>query len=216
MFVLDYCNEVLRLCGEQPLLSTTGNLGALVRSAINTSLLMVAQETRASVFETLVTMTATNDDYMVSAGTLPESVIQVYDVWLENTSTAQLIKLERQSLQYLGGTMPYYSYEVIGNQLFLNRSIVRPANVKLKCLSVPWLPLADDALVTIPDVMLPAIRHGAASIVLTTYVDDLNAASVHQRMSETMIAALRNQYGVTRGRGSFSMVNNNNRWSSFV
>lgn len=210
MLVLDFCNYVLRLCGEQPLLSTTGNLGALVRSSINTSILSVVQSARVSYFEQLVTMTSSNEDYLVPVGSLPTSVAQVYDVWLLNTETNELIRMEHQQLEHLDGVYPYYSYSVQGSNVHVNSRVVRPLTLRLQCLNVPTLPLADDSELNLPDTIQPAVAHTAASIILVSYVDDTNAASIQQRMADTLVNNLRSQFGNTRGK-RYNMGNNNNR-----
>lgn len=206
MNVLEFCNYVLSLCGEQPLLSTTGNLGSLLRNAIQTALLKVTQETRATFFEQMITMTATDDSYLVPAGTLPDEVAQVFNVWL--VASDCVYPLARSAFEKLNYMSPLYSYDIIGSDLYLNASIVRPAELRLKVLAVPTLPIADDAEVNFPLALHAAIAHTAASIILVSYVDDSSAAAIQQRMAEMLIVNIRNHFGVGRAR-TFSMNNTN-------
>lgn len=210
MKVLEFVNYVLSLCGEQPLLSTAGNLGALARNAINSSILTVVQTSRASFFEQQIVFNATNDDYLVSIGQLSDSVAQVLQAWLLDASTNTLIGMKRVELQALNNYGHYYSYEVVGRDVFINKAIIRPCFVHMRVLSIPTLPLADDSDLNLPNAVIPAVAHTAAAILLISYIDDANAASMHQNLAATFIDNLRLQFGTTRAR-VYSMSNTNNR-----
>jgi len=200
-------NYVLSLIGEQPLLSSAGNLGQLVRNSLYTSTLAVVQSSRASFFEQFVTGTATNDDYLVPAMVVPTDVIQVLDV-LYADPYVNLVPLSRQELVNFNRSYPDYTYDIVGSNLYISPRIPRPANIRLRALVVPSIPTADDTLVSIPKPALPAVAHGAASILCLSYVDDGNAAAQHERLADELTMALRQQYGITRGR-TFNIGHNN-------
>lgn len=204
MNTLEFVNYVLSLIGEQPLLSTAGNLGQLVRNAIYSSTLSIVQTTRASFFEQFITGTATNVDYLVPALVLPEETIQVLEVAIVDIS-GDVITLQQlphsQMLYY-----PAYTYDIVGNKLYLSKTVDRPINIRVRALVLPTVPTADDAPVGIPKPIQPAIAHGAASILCLTYVDDSNAAAQHKNIADEMSLMLRQQFGITRGR-VFNMSN---------
>lgn len=209
MKVLEFCNQVLALCGEQPLATTAGNIGALLRSCIQTSLYHVAQQTRAACFEQMLMFTATNDDFQVSIGQLPDDLVQITYTWLDTSADyVPLIPLHYREYHELGYGAPEYTYSTVGKDVFLNGRIARPAFVRMRGLVAPVLPTADDSELTIPSVVLQAVAHNAAAIFLVSYIDDANAAAVQQRIADTLIGNVRVQYGQTRGK-QYNIGNNN-------
>lgn len=188
-------------------MSTAGNLGQLTRNSIYTSTLAVVQSSRASFFESIVTGTATNADYMVPALVLPTDVVQLLDVSVADVN-GRLQPLRCQELHELANGYPVYSYALVGSSLYLNLFLERPINIQVRALLVPTVPTADDALIGLPKPVQPAIAHGAASLLCLSYVDDANAAAQHKRTADELTLMLRQQFGITRGR-SYSMANNN-------
>jgi hypothetical protein len=198
---LEIINNVCSLIGERPIASSTGSLGTIVRSAINTAIQTVADETRASSFEKLITFTATNNDYLVPIGVIPSSVSRIREVSIRTDAPNQLVvRLESQSLSLLPY---YYSYTVIGDNLYLSPSIARPVVVYALSTDVPTLP-SDDTVLPFSNSLLPAISHSAAAILCISYLDDANAASLQQRLASDLITRARNNKGVGRAR-TFNM-----------
>jgi len=198
MPTLDFFNYVLSLVGEQPLATTAGNLGMLTRNAIYTSLLTVVQSKRANFFEKLLSGEVTNVDYLVPAFSLPDEVTQVLNVWLVDQVTGEMVQLVQQPLSTQ--TVPTLSYDIIGNKLYINKGITRPAQLSIRALVIPTLPTSDTDDVGIPAPLRPAIAHGAASILCVSYIDDGNAAAQHKRLADEAMLMLRQQFGIARGR----------------
>lgn len=203
MLTLNLINSVLHHIGEQSLATSAGTLGSLARTAIQSALTKVVQETRASFFEQVYTITATNDDYTVPAGQLSTQIAQVYDVvWNHDSNIIRMMEQPFERLDVLFG------YSIIGNNLYVTRLLNRPIDLQIRALVIPFLPEADDVDSGIPVALQPAVIHQAASILLVTYMDDANAAAIQQRMADTLIATARGQLGITRGR-QFNMAGNN-------
>lgn len=198
MLTLEFVNYVLSLIGEQPLATSAGNLGTLARNAIYTSLLTTVQFTRANFFEKLLSGQVTNEDYLVPAFKLPDETTQVLNVWLVDPITDTMVPLKQQELSLQ--SIPSFTYDIIGNQLFLNKGITRPAQLTIKALVIPTLPASDTDDIGFPSPIRSAVAHGAASILCLSYVDDGNAAAQHKRLAEEAMLMLRQQFGITRGR----------------
>lgn len=193
---LDLVNQTLALIGERALSTSTGSLGGMVRSALTTAIYKVVQETRASVFEQFLTFTATNADYLVPIGQIPSSVAQIYKVQYRTTGFNDIFTLEQQKLEQL----PYnYSYALVGSSVYLSPLFARPITLFASVLNVPSLP-ADDVASPIPDFLVGAIVHSAASILSLSYLDDGNAAALHRNQAQELTGIARLQYGVTRAR----------------
>lgn len=203
MPTLEFYNYVLSLIGEQPLLSSEGDLGSLLANSVYSSTLAVVQSSRATFFERLYTATATNSDYLVPAFTLPNELVQLYEMWLVD-SQSNLLLMHRQPFDRLNYGNHYFSFDTIGNDVYFSNNIVRPATVKLRALFAPNTKIADDLAFPVPQPAQPAIAHGAASIMCLSYVDDGNAAASHKKISDELTAMLRQQYGVNRGK-TFNM-----------
>lgn len=200
---LDFINYVLSLIGEQPLYTSAGNLGQLVRNSIYTSMLGVVQTSRASMFEQYLTATVVNLDSNVPAYTIPDDLVQLLNVSFVDATLTKGLLVSISRKEVISNNAGYY-YEVVGNSLYLSQAIDRPVQLKLRALVVPTLPTADDAPIALPKPVLPAIAHGAASILCLSYVDDANASSMHKRMADEATNMLRQQFGITRGR-AFNM-----------
>jgi len=199
MVTLEFYNYVLSLIGEQPMLSSDGDLGSLLANSVYSSTLAIVQSSRATFFERMFTATATNNDYLVPAFSLPNELVQLYSMWLV-TPQSDLIEMHRQPLQSLTYGNHYFSYDIIGNDVYFSRNVVRPTDVKLRGLFVPNTKIADDVVSPIPQPAIPAVAHGAASIMCLSYVDDANAAASHKKISDELTLLLRQQYGASRGR----------------
>ena len=195
MLTIDFLNSILALIGERSLTSSSGSLGSLVRAMTEAALLKVVQETRANVFQQRISMTATFDDYTIAVGSIPTDVIQIYDCFLSDTNAYP--KMQRMPKQSFANLTWRLGYAIEGNQLFISPHFVRPLTLVLSALVLPFL-AADGAELTIPTAFIPAIRHTAAALMLVSYVDDSNAASIQQNIADTMITNLRNQYGKGR------------------
>lgn len=203
MLVLDFLNGILALTGEQQLASSAGSLGSLVRNVAQTAINSIAQTVRPQQFELMLQLSTTTQDYGVPVGTIPDNVIQIYNVfWRQGSATPYpYAKLDTQPFEVLDNRV---GYAIIGDKLhvsnLLGRDSTYPLVINLHCLMAPVLPTADGADLGIPTLLIPAIQHTAASIMLVSYVDDANAAAQHQRLAETMTAMLRSQVGISRGR----------------
>lgn len=202
---LQLVNSTLALLGETSLTSTANAIGALVLTALNSALVMVAQQSRAGIFEKAVGVTVTNPDYLVSAYTIPDNALQVFSVLLRVstgvTGGDKLIPLKYVGLEELD---EYYSYSIVGRDLYLSSTLARPCTIGVYILELPQLPANDGDTSGIPDVVLPAVRHTAASILYASYLDDANGSAVQRRIAEDFIEKLRTQYGLLRGK-SFNM-----------
>lgn len=200
MVVLDFVNGILSLMGEQPLATSSGTLGQMVKNVAQTAINTVAQTVRPQAFEHIVNMTTTNSDYSVAVGLLPDNVIQIYNVHFVRGTNSPL-RLQAIAYEALPTN---YGYSIVGNSVYVSPIIARdmslPLSVSFHVLLAPNLPTADDVDIGIPTLLIPAIQHTAASILLLSYVDDANAASQHQRLAESMTTMLRLQIGVSRGR----------------
>lgn len=193
---LELINQTLALIGERPLSTSTGSLGGICRSALTTALYQVVQSTRASVFEQFLTFTATNADYLVPIGVIPPTVAQIYKVQYRTTGYNDIYTLEKQRIEQL----PYsYAYALVGANVYLSPLFARPITLFATVLNVPVLP-ADDVLSPIPDFLVGAIVHTAASILSLSYLDDGNAAALHRNQAQELTGLARLQFGVTRGR----------------
>lgn len=215
---LQLVNSTLALLGESALLNTSGTLGQLVVTALNSALVKVVQETRASVFEQVLTGNVTSEDYLVSSLTLPDNTIQVFSVFLRistGVSTGdKLIPLEYSNLEELQEA-PRYS--VIGRELFVSPMIARPFTLRVHVLTLPQLPSSDGVDSGVPDIVLPAVRHAAASILYASYLDDANGSAIQRNLATELIEKLRNQYGNFRAK-SFNMgkaIGNNLSFGGF-
>jgi hypothetical protein len=203
MVLLDFVNGILSLMGEQPLASSSGTLGQMVKNVAQTAINTVAQTVRPQAFEQIVSMSSTNSAYDVPVGSIPDNTIQIYSVFWKQGSNSPFgfRRMDSKPLEVLDTN---FGYSLVGNQLYVSNLIARdnasPLAVSLHCLVAPTLPTADDADIGIPTLLIPAIQHTAASILLVSYVDDANAASQHQRLAESMTTMLRLQLGVSRGR----------------
>lgn len=198
---LQLINSTLALIGEQALLSSTGTLGDLVRDAVNTALVNVAQETRANTFETTIQGTASNNDYLVPVLTLPANVLQVFTVSLRvSTGTSfgdNLIQLDYLPLESLT-VEPAYS--ISGANLYLSPTIARPASLFIRALQAFTLPTNDNTDSGLPDVVIPSVQHIAASILALSYLDDSNQAAVQQKIATSLLDKLKAQYGNFRAK----------------
>lgn len=198
---LQIVNSVLSLVGESQLLSTTGTLGTLVVNSLNTAIVNVVLETRSQVFESLLTGTVTDEDYLVSALSIPASVVQVFSVHLRIPTGAStgdtLFQIENQPIENLPNTP---SYSVVGSNLFVSPMLKRPFDLRVHVLTIPTLPTPDAADSGLTDVVIPAVEHTAASILALSYLDDANQASIQQNIADRLVNKLKLNYGTVRGR----------------
>jgi len=199
---LQLTNAVLALIGEQSLLSSTsGSLAAIATDAINTAITNVAQETRANIFETTLQTNVTDTNYLDAAYVLPASVLQVYTVSLRQSIGSSygdnLIQLEFQPLESLP-SVP--SYCVVGSNLFVSPTIARPCSLYIRALQGTQLPGVDGTDSGLPDLVIPAVQHTAASILALSYLDDPDQAAIQQKIAQALLDKLKSQTGVARAK----------------
>jgi hypothetical protein len=196
MNTLELVNNTLSLIGERPIASSTGSLGGITRSALTTAFYSVIQQTRASAFEQILTYTATNPDYLVPIGALPDTVVQLNKMYYTDDNS-RVFELKSQRLELLQ-FFPT-SYTLIGNNIYLTNSFNRPVDIFASVLNVPDL-TADGVDSGLPKYLIAPVSHLAASILAVSYLDDANVASVHRNMAEELIILVRGQLGRTRAR----------------
>lgn len=203
MITIDFLNSILALIGERSLTSSSGSLGTLVRSMTEAALLKVVQETRANFFQQRITMTATFADYTIAAGNIPTDVIQIYDCFLFDPTAYPT--MQRMSKHPFSALTFNLGYAIEGDKVYISPAFVRPTTLVMNALVLPIIP-ADGALLGLPTAVVPAIRHTAAAMMLVSYLDDSNAASIQQNIADSMIVNLRSHFGkgreVTRWRVS--------------
>jgi hypothetical protein len=195
-FTLDLINQTLALIGERALATSTGSLGGMVRNALTTALYTVVQQTRASVFEQLLSFTATNTDFLVPIGSIPPNAVQFRKLTFRQTAAGALVVIKEQPLEQL----PYTpSYSVVGDKIYLSPQFARPITLFAQALVVPSLP-SDDTVSPIPDYLAGAVAHTAAAILCISYLDDGNAASLHRNTAQELIAIARLNSGIGKAR----------------
>lgn len=195
---IDLINDTLALIGESPLTTSTGSLGKLTRSVLQTAIFRVIQETRPSFFELMMTATASNEDPFVPAIVLPDNVSEVYSVYF--ISNSLVTKLQSNSFAFITRGLSL-GYCVVGRDVYIGSGFARPADFRLHVLNVPSLPPADDVDSGIPDAAVGAIKHTAASILCSSYLDDANASAVQRNIAQELMNVLRFSYGIaSRGR----------------
>jgi hypothetical protein len=192
MKLLDFLNSILQLIGEPRLSSSNGTLGTTTKNAAQSAILMIATTLRPQQFELLLSITQPIE-------TLPGTVLQIYSCFLEQNNNFKKIPfLPLEQLNH------HIGYSVVGNTLYVSNKIEQPFLLRLHALTYPTLPASDDADIGISPLFVPAIQHLAASILLTSYLDDTALSSVHRNMADALIAQLRGTTGTTRGR-SFNL-----------
>jgi hypothetical protein len=192
MSLLDFLNSILQLIGEPRLSSSNGTLGTTVKNAAQSAILMIATTLRPQQFELLVSATQPIE-------TLPGTILQIYSCFLEQNNNFKKIPfLPLEQLNH------HIGYSLVGNTLYVSNKIEQPFLIRLHALTCPTLPASDDADIGISPLFVPAIQHLAASILLTSYLDDTALSSAHRNMADALIAQLRGTTGTTRGR-SFNL-----------
>lgn len=182
------------------MLASTGALGTIARDCINTALLTIAQDTRASIFEAYIQADLDDTDYLQPIS-LPSNILQIFTVSLRVPSFDiygdSLLPLEYLPLDSLEG---HFGYSLVGSSLYISPSVPRPHVLQLKVLIAPTFTAADASDSGLPDLLLPTVQHTAAAILALSYLDDANQASIQQKLAERGINSLRSQYGHTRGK----------------
>jgi hypothetical protein len=195
--LLTHINNTLRLVGEQPLLSSSGNLGDLCKQALDEALYVVAAEVRHTSFVQLTTFTVANTDYLQPAFTLPSRCVQVLALYYQtpNTTPTRLTKLKQAPLQTL---LSSYSYSIVGSQVFVGNVLTRPFDLRLKSVVAPALPALDTDLLTLDSEVVPVLETVAASLLSSSYLDDSAVTGTLTRRAQDSVARLRNRAGLTR------------------
>ena len=197
---LSFVNHVLSLVGENQLTTTDNQLGRLVVNVINTAIASVAQETRHNAFETLLTATITETDYLLPGYTIPTNVLQILDVTV------------RVSVDGFGDVIdslcfvPFHlldsdtGYSIINGSLYISKCVARPLTCILHTINTQTLPANDSTTLTLPDQVLYAVAHVAAGILCVSYLDNPNAAAIQNNLAETLQDKIKKQQGIGRGK----------------
>lgn len=198
MLLLTLINNTLRMIGEQPLDTTVGNLGTLAKQAVQSSIYTVVSQTRHSSFQTSVSYTVTEGDYLLSSFSLPNRCMQISNLFYKNTDTDpislhKLTPYRREQLAYKVG------YCVIGNSVFLGHELKRPFDVILEYYEAPTIEtLADNDVVPIVEEVTKAVEITAAAWLSLAYLDDLQQQNSFTNLSQFEIDQLRKRSGVMR------------------
>jgi hypothetical protein len=189
MKLLEFVNSILALIGEQRLASTSGSLGTLTKNVAQSAVVSVAAAVRPQQFEHMVVVTNLVQQ-------LPAEVLQIFSVFRK--AQGKLSRLQQLPFEELSN---YIGYCLVGNTIFVSPLITdTPLEIQLHCLLVPTLPASDDDDIPLPSTIVPAVQHVAASILLLSYLDDVNQAALHRNIADQMIALLRGTTGISRGR----------------
>lgn len=195
--LLTHINNTLRIIGEQPLLSSVGNLGDITKQSLEEALLTLVQETRHSSFSSLQTFTATNADYLQPAFALPARCTQVDTLYYQvpDSNPQRLIKLKPGALE---GLYNNYRFCIVGQQVYVGNVLKRPSTLLLKAWVAPALPALDTDLLTIESDLVPAFEAIAAATLATSYLDDLAQANTLTKRAQELTTRLRLRAGATR------------------
>ena len=195
--LLTHVNNTLRLIGEQPLLNTTSTLGDLTKQALDEALLTVVQETRHTSFNTLLSFSATNPDYLQPAFVLPSRVTQVDALYYQapNTTPTRLVKLKPGALETLFNN---YRFCLVGNSVYVGNVLARPTALRLKCWQAPALPSLDTDVISVDSDVVPAWEATAAATLASSYLDDMSQQSTLAKRAQDLVSRLRLRAGATR------------------
>jgi hypothetical protein len=196
--VLQLVNNSLRQIGEQPLVDTTGNLGALARQGLETALYTVVAETRHSIFLQKSEFTVTNADYEVSAFGLPDRCVQVKDVFFKYTGTSPnaLQKLYPRSYDSLYNG---HGYNIVGKYVYLGANLPRPFTSVLMFYQAPTVEgLVDAANIDLPVEVQNVVEAQVAAFLGASYLDDLAQHSQLVKKAEALTKTLRARAGSMR------------------
>lgn len=198
---LQLINHTLSLIGENQLSTSANQLGTLAVNVLNTAFSSVAQDSRHSSFEIILTGNITEADYLNPAYSIPLDVLQVYKVFVKTTDVTNgysvLDELEYLELDCL---FDETGYSIIGNNLYLTRCITRPFTIQIQAVQNYELPALDSDVVDLPDQVLQAVAHTAASILSLSYLDNPNAAATQSNLRNAIIDKLQKQSGSTRAK----------------
>lgn len=207
---LELINHTLSLIGENKLTTSDNQLGTLVTNILNTAISTVAQETRHNCFEKIEQPVVTVDDYLSPSYDIPDSVIQILGVNC------------RVSVKNFGDVLdvlPYIElsdldvelgYSVVNGSIYISKNIARPLTLFIHTIQTKELPENDGDLVKLPNQVVYATAHTAASILCLSYLDNPNAASVQRNLAQTLIEKLTKQQGIGRSK-SFNLKPKNNK-----
>jgi hypothetical protein len=204
--LLTHVNNTLAQIGEQPLLSTVGNLGTLVKRELQSALFTLVAETRHSSFLTLTDFTVTAPSPLTPSFALPLQTTQVKSVYYKDTldpAFPVLTKLLPRELQQLT-RLSSIGYAVVGSNVHIGQAFVRPFTATLEAYICPDLSLlADGAAVVLPAEVLNALEVVAASLVAVSYIDDLAAQRTLETRATVEVEQLRKRAGALRAPMSF-------------
>jgi hypothetical protein len=195
--LLTHINNTLRLIGEQPLLSSSGNLGDLTKQALDEALLTVVQETRHSSFVSLTSFVASNANYLQPAFALPGRCVQLLTLYYQvpDTSPQRLVKLVPGALETLATN---HRFLVVGSQVYVGNVLERPCSLTLKALVAPALPTLDTDNLAVESEVALVVEAVAAALLAYSYLDDGAQANTLERRAQEAVVRLRTRAGLTR------------------
>lgn len=203
MTIIQLINNVLRLIGEQPLLTSDGNLGTLAKQSIQSAVYTVVSQTRHSSFMRDSTFNVTETNALNPAFTLPNRCMQISNVFYIDDAAAppsflKLAPVRREQLSHKLG------YCVVGNNVHLAQQFLRPFDVVLEYYEAPLIEEStDDTQVNIALEVIKAIETTAAAWLSLSYLDDNAQQTKFEKLSQFEIEQLRRRSGVMRAPVSF-------------
>lgn len=199
--LLTHINNTLALVGEQPLLNTVGNLGNLAKREFQSALITVVQETRHSSFLSLTDFAVTAANPLTPAFALPSRCTQVASVYYKDTLNPTypvLTKLVPRRLEQL--TQPgSIGYSIVGSSVHIGQAFVRPFTATLEAYTCPdTSALADGTEVGLPQEVALVVESVAASLLASSYIDDLAAQNTLRQRAQLDVENLRKRAGAMR------------------
>jgi hypothetical protein len=198
--VLVHVNNVLAQIGEQPLTSTVGNLGNLVKRELQSALYSVVSQTRHTAFLSTTDFTVSAVSALTPSFALPTRTIQIKTLFYKDTSTPTLprvVPILPRDLSVVSqpGSL---GYAVVGSNVHVGQGFARPFTATLYAYTAPALPPLDTDLLTLPDEILFALESVAAAAVASSYIDDLAQQRSLQTRAEQEVLQLRARAGSMR------------------
>jgi hypothetical protein len=196
-----HINDVAAQIGEQPLLSSVGNLGTLIKRELQSALFTVVSETRHSSFLSLTDFTVTAASPLLPSFALPARTMQVKSVYYKDTlapALPVLTKLLPRELQELTRRSSI-GYAVVGSNVHIGQAFTRPFTATLQAYICPDIStLTDTDNLVLPDEVLNVVELVAASLVAVSYIDDLAAQRALQTRATAEVEQLRKRAGALR------------------
>jgi hypothetical protein len=198
--LLEHVNNVLAQVGEQPLTSTVGNLGSLVKRELQVAVYAVVSQTRHSSFLGLTNFTVTAASALTASFIIPTRMTQVKAVFYRDVTTPtlpRLVKLLPRELAEV--TQPNsIGYAIVGVNAHIGQKFKRPFEVTISGYVAPLIPTNDGDAWLLPNDVLYVVEAVAAAQVASSYIDDLNAQRALQVRAEEEVSQLRIRSGAMR------------------